>query len=94
LRKWAAIGRARMPGSPAGHTLRPMHGMVSAGILIATFAVVAFAGLYVAIRIYLAGGPRRAAAAASGSGAAGTVAAGTMAAGTMAAGTMTERESS
>jgi hypothetical protein len=76
-----------MPGSPAGHTLRPMHGMVSAGILIATFAVVAIAGLYVAIRIYLAGAPRRAAAAASGSGATGTP-------GTMTAGTMTERESS
>ena len=66
-----------------------MHGMLSAGILIATFAVVAIAGLYVAIRIYLAGGPRKAAAAGSATGAAGT-----MAAGTMAAGTMTERESS
>jgi hypothetical protein len=39
-----------------------MHGMVSAGILIAMFAVVAVAGLYVAVRVYLAGGPRKAAA--------------------------------
>jgi hypothetical protein len=56
-----------------------MHGMLSAGILIATFALVAVAGLYVAVRVYLAGGPRKAAAAGSR---------------TEAAGTMTERESS
>jgi hypothetical protein len=36
-----------------------MHGMVSASILIAVFAAVALAGLYVAIRIHLAGGTRR-----------------------------------
>jgi hypothetical protein len=68
-----------MPSAAGGHTLRPMHGMVSAGILIATFALVAIAGLYVAVRIYLAGGPRKSAAAGSGA---------------EAAGTMTERESS
>ena len=33
--------------------------MVSASILIAVFAAVALAGLYVAIRIHLAGGTRR-----------------------------------
>jgi hypothetical protein len=68
-----------MLGTPAGHTLRPMHGMLSAGILIATFALVAVAGLYVAVRVYLAGGPRKAAVAGSRA---------------EAAGTMTERESS
>jgi hypothetical protein len=36
-----------------------MHGMLSAGILIAAFAATAAAGLYVAIRIHLAGGRRR-----------------------------------
>lgn len=35
--------------------LRPMHGMLSATILIITFAVIALAGLYVAGRVYLAG---------------------------------------
>lgn len=42
-----------------GPKLRPMHGMVSASILIAVFAAIALAGLYVAIRIHLAGGTRR-----------------------------------
>ena len=37
-----------------------MHGMLSAGILIAAFAVTAAAGLYVAIRVLAAGGRRRA----------------------------------
>jgi len=32
-----------------------MHGMLSAGILIAVFAAVAGAGLYLAIRVYRAG---------------------------------------
>ena len=36
-----------------------MHGMVSASILIAVFAVIALAGLYVAVRIHLAGSTRR-----------------------------------
>jgi len=36
-----------------------MHGMVSASILIAVFAVIALAGLYVAVRIHLAGRTRR-----------------------------------
>jgi hypothetical protein len=35
-----------------------MHGMLSAGILIAAFAAIAVAGLYLAIRIHLAGGQR------------------------------------
>jgi hypothetical protein len=35
-----------------------MHGMLSAGILIGVFAVTAVAALYVAIRVYLAGGRR------------------------------------
>ena len=36
-----------------------MHGMVTASILIAVFAVIALAGLYVAVRIHLAGSTRR-----------------------------------
>jgi hypothetical protein len=36
-----------------------MHGMLSAGILIAVFAAATVAGLYVAVRIHLAGGRRR-----------------------------------
>jgi hypothetical protein len=36
-----------------------MHGIVSASILIAVFAVIALAGLYVAVRIHLAGSTRR-----------------------------------
>ena len=36
-------------------TLRAMHGMLSAAILIVTFAAVAAAGLYLAGRVYLAG---------------------------------------
>jgi|HubBroStandDraft_1064217.scaffolds.fasta_scaffold1963849_1 hypothetical protein len=35
-----------------------MHGIASASVLIAVFAVIALAGLYIAVRIYLAGGPR------------------------------------
>jgi hypothetical protein len=35
-----------------------MHGMLSAGILIAVFAATAVAALVVAIRVYLAGGRR------------------------------------
>jgi hypothetical protein len=42
-------------GRPAP-TLRPMHGMLSAAILIVTFAAIAAAGLYLAGRVYLAGG--------------------------------------
>ena len=34
-----------------------MHGMLSAGVLIAVFAAVAAAGLYLAIRVFLAGRP-------------------------------------
>jgi hypothetical protein len=37
-----------------------MHGMLSAGILIAVFAIAAVTGLYVAIRILIAGGRRNA----------------------------------
>ena len=36
-----------------------MHGIVSASVLIAVFAVIALAGLYVAVRIHLAGSTRR-----------------------------------
>jgi hypothetical protein len=35
-----------------------MHGMLSAVVLVAVFAAVAAAGLYVAIRVYAAGGRR------------------------------------
>jgi hypothetical protein len=46
---------------PAGYratranTLRSMHGMLSAGILIGVFALTAAAALYVAARVHLAG---------------------------------------
>jgi hypothetical protein len=45
-------------GHGPGRTLRRMHGMLSAGILIAVFAAVALACLYVAVRVLVAGGPR------------------------------------
>ena len=52
----AAIGRAIGMRLPKGHKLRPMHGMLSAGILIAVFALTAAAALYVAARVHVAGG--------------------------------------
>jgi hypothetical protein len=42
----------------AGRTLRSMHGMLSAGILIGVFGLTAAAALYVAARIHLAGSTR------------------------------------
>jgi hypothetical protein len=39
-----------------GRTLRSMHGMLSAGILIGVFALTAAAALYVGVRIHLVGG--------------------------------------
>ena len=63
LGRWGRIGRGcgaardRAPG-PALH-LRPMHGMLSAAILICVFAAVTVACLYVAGRVYLAAGRRR-----------------------------------
>jgi hypothetical protein len=44
-------------GGQAVH-LRPMHGMLSAAIVIGVFAVVAAACLYVAVRVFAAGGRR------------------------------------
>jgi len=41
---------------PHARTLRPMHGMMSAAILICTFGAVAAACLYAAARAYLSGG--------------------------------------
>lgn len=38
---------------------RGMHGMLSTGVLVAAFAAVVVAGLYVAARVFLAGGRRR-----------------------------------
>jgi hypothetical protein len=56
--------RVDLPRRGAGpyRTARPytaaMHGMLSATILIGVFAAVAAACLYVAVRVYLAGGRR------------------------------------
>jgi len=36
-----------------------MHGMLSAGVLVAGFAAIAVAGLYVAARLFAAGARRR-----------------------------------
>lgn len=55
----AAIGVPQNDSAGRGPKLPPMHGMVSASILIAVFAAIALAGLYVAIRIHLAGATRR-----------------------------------
>jgi len=54
-------GRVRRGGGrrgPPDRTLRPMHGMLSAAILIGVFAVAAAVCLYVAVRAYAAGGRR------------------------------------
>jgi hypothetical protein len=36
-----------------------MHGILSAGVLVIAFAAIAVAGLYVAVRVFGAGGRRR-----------------------------------
>jgi hypothetical protein len=48
--------RDRAGASPVH--LRPMHGMLSAAILIGVLAVTAAACLYLAVRVYAAGGRR------------------------------------
>jgi len=55
------LRRKRRGAGPRGclaRTLRAMHGMLSAAILIGVLAVMAVACLYVAIRVYAAGGRR------------------------------------
>ena len=49
----------------AGVNFQGMHGMLSAGVLVAVFAAIAAAGLYVAVRVFRAGGRRRRAGATS-----------------------------
>jgi len=49
----AAGRRRRLP-----RTLPPMHGMLSAAIVIGVFAVAAAACLYLAVRVFAAGGRR------------------------------------
>jgi len=49
----AARRRGRLP-----RTLRAMHGMLSAAIVIGVFAVAAVACLYLAVRVFAAGGRR------------------------------------
>jgi hypothetical protein len=48
-------GAARGVSGCFAHTLRAMHGMLSAAILIFVFVMAAAACLYVAVRVYLAG---------------------------------------
>jgi hypothetical protein len=54
----AEMAQGVPPGEMVGgsHTLPSMHGMVSAGVLIAVFSLTTVAALYVAVRIHLAGG--------------------------------------
>ena len=55
------LRRIRRGAGPRGclaRTLRAMHGMLSAAILIGVFAVTAAACLYLAVRVYAAGGRR------------------------------------
>ena len=42
-----------------GRKVPDMHGMLSAGVLVAGFAAIAVAGLYVAARLFAAGARRR-----------------------------------
>jgi hypothetical protein len=44
------------PGEPLPVHLRAMHGMLSAAIVIGVFAVCAVACLYLAVRVFMAGG--------------------------------------
>ena len=52
------LRRAAGPRGCRARTLRAMHGMLSAAILVGVFAVTAAACLYVAVRVYAAGGRR------------------------------------
>lgn len=46
------------PGEPLPVHLRTMHGMLSAAIVVGVLAVCAVACLYLAVRVFMAGGRR------------------------------------
>ena len=76
----------------AGRTLRSMHGMLSAGILIGVFGLTAAAALYVAARIHLAGSTRGAGQIGTGQIGVGQMGSGQMGSGQISSGQISSRQ--